>query len=95
MSTLSDETSLPVEARVARVLREDIRALKAYHVPPAAGMVKLDAMENPYRLPQWLREALAQDLRAIVQHGYHVGTVVPIDMFPHSPHIEAVVTLTR
>jgi 23S rRNA (uracil1939-C5)-methyltransferase len=40
-------------------------------------------------------EALAQDLRAIVQHGYHVGTVVPIDMFPHSPHIEAVVTLTR
>lgn len=40
-------------------------------------------------------DALAQDLRAIVQHGYHVGTIVPIDMFPHSPHIEAVVALTR
>ena len=32
-------------------VREDIRALKAYHVSPADGFVKLDAMESPYRLP--------------------------------------------
>ena len=44
------------------VIREDIRAISAYPVQHAEGMVKLDAMENPYRLPQWLREALAQDL---------------------------------
>jgi len=33
------------------IIRAEILALKAYHVPEAAGMVKLDAMENPYRLP--------------------------------------------
>ncbi|OFZ72899.1 MAG: histidinol-phosphate transaminase [Betaproteobacteria bacterium RBG_16_64_9] len=36
------------------VVRADIRALSAYHVQDAAGLVKLDAMENPYSLPEWL-----------------------------------------
>jgi histidinol-phosphate aminotransferase len=39
----------------ADLVREEILALKAYHVAPSAGMVKLDAMENPYRLPEPLR----------------------------------------
>ncbi|MCC7486812.1 MAG: histidinol-phosphate transaminase [Burkholderiales bacterium] len=42
------------------IIRDEIRALKAYHVPPAAGMVKLDAMENPYRLPEDLRANIAR-----------------------------------
>ena len=29
-------------------MRKEIRSLSAYHVPSADGMVKLDAMENPY-----------------------------------------------
>src|SRR4051812_17345943 len=37
------------------VLRDDIRALSGYHVQDASGMVKLDAMENPYRLPEDIR----------------------------------------
>jgi histidinol-phosphate aminotransferase len=46
-------------------IREEILALKAYAVAPADGFVKLDAMENPYRLPEALRRevgALAADL---------------------------------
>ncbi len=35
----------------AQIIRDEIRALSAYHVPDSAGMVKLDAMENPYLLP--------------------------------------------
>ena len=42
------------------IIREEIRALTAYHVPPADGMVKLDAMENPYGLPQALRRELGE-----------------------------------
>jgi len=42
------------------IIRDEIRALTAYHVPEAAGMVKLDAMENPYRLPPELRHAIAR-----------------------------------
>ena len=42
------------------VIRDEIRSLKAYHVPDSAGMVKLDAMENPYRLPSEVRARLAR-----------------------------------
>jgi histidinol-phosphate aminotransferase len=45
---------------VNRLVREEIRALSAYHVPPAGDMVKLDAMENPYRLPEALRAEMAR-----------------------------------
>lgn len=45
-------------------IREDIKAISAYHVQDASGMLKLDAMENPYGWPEplkqkWL-EAMAQ-----------------------------------
>ena len=43
-----------------RLIRQEILALHAYHVPPASGMIKLDAMENPYVLPQEIREEIAQ-----------------------------------
>ncbi len=46
-------------------IREEIRALKAYEVPSAEGMVKLDAMENPYRLPPSLQEDLGRRLAAL------------------------------
>jgi len=42
------------------IIRAEIRALKAYPVPDATGMVKLDAMENPYRLSPELRGRLAR-----------------------------------
>ena len=42
------------------LIREDILKLSAYHVASAAGMVKLDAMENPYRLPDALRDEVAR-----------------------------------
>lgn len=43
-----------------QIIRPEILALSAYHVPPATGMIKLDAMENPYALPSALREEIAQ-----------------------------------
>jgi histidinol-phosphate aminotransferase len=44
------------------MIRGDIRSLAAYHVPDSTGMVKLDAMENPYGLPAALRSAWAKSL---------------------------------
>jgi histidinol-phosphate aminotransferase len=49
--------------RVAAWVRPEIRALSAYHVPEAAGLVKLDAMENPYAWPAELRDAWADIAR--------------------------------
>ena len=47
-------------AWVQQLVREEIRALSAYHVPGAAGMIKLDAMENPYRLPDAVRAEIGR-----------------------------------
>ncbi|MGZ5040318.1 MAG: histidinol-phosphate transaminase [Usitatibacter sp.] len=52
------------------LVRDDVRALTAYHVAPAAGMVKLDAMENPYGLPRELREAMARRLAEVDVNRY-------------------------
>jgi len=40
-------------------------------------------------------EALANELPAIVDAGSRVVRVQPVDMFPHTEHIETVVTLDR
>jgi 23S rRNA (uracil1939-C5)-methyltransferase len=40
-------------------------------------------------------ETLARDLKRVVGHGYEVTSLQPVDMFPHTPHIETVVVLTR
>ena len=58
-------------AQFAAVLvRPEIRAIDAYHVTPATGMIKLDAMENPYRLPETLRAELGRELAGVAINRY-------------------------
>src|SRR5437763_15316601 len=52
------------------LVRPEILALSAYAVAPAAGMVKLDAMENPYVLPPAIRRELAERLAAAELNRY-------------------------
>ncbi len=68
------------EAFVQHTVRADVRATGAYHVADASGMVKLDAMENPYALPADLLEVLGQRLAAASLNRYPE---------PHSPALEA------
>lgn len=44
------------KSTVSAVIRPKILDMQAYHVPPAKGMVKLDAMENPYGWPAELKQ---------------------------------------
>ena len=53
-----------------KLVRPEILALKPYHVAPAQGMVKLDAMENPYALPDKLRRELADVLSRVELNRY-------------------------
>lgn len=59
-----------VDERVRRWIRADIRALAAYHVPPAQGLIKLDAMENPYLWPEPLLDAWLAKLRHVALNRY-------------------------
>ena len=52
------------------LVRPEVLAMRAYHVAPAQGMVKLDAMENPYRLPPELSAALGERLAAVALNRY-------------------------
>ena len=62
--------ALSTEALVARRIRADVRAMHAYAVQDPQGMVKLDAMENPYRLSPALQAALGARLGAVALNRY-------------------------
>lgn len=55
---------------VREVIRDDVRAITGYTVPSAAGLIKLDAMENPYPLPESLRPELGALLAAVAFNRY-------------------------
>jgi len=53
-----------------QVIRPEILRLLPYHVPSSSGMIKLNAMENPYSLPETLREEIAQLVTTISANRY-------------------------
>ena len=53
---------MSIESRVAELIRDDIRALSSYHVPSSNGLIKLDAMENPYVWSEELRKLWLEQL---------------------------------
>lgn len=56
-----------------RLIRDEIRALSAYHVADSSGLIKLDAMENPYDLPEAMREEIGR-----------IAASTPINRYPDS-----------
>ena len=53
-----------------RFIRQDVLSMHAYAIQDASGMVKLDAMENPYPLPPKLQRALGERLGAVAVNRY-------------------------
>ena len=53
-----------------RVFRHDVQGMHAYAIQPSAGLVKLDAMENPHRLPPELQARLGQRLGTLAINRY-------------------------
>ncbi len=52
------------------LVRPEVLGMAAYHVADAAGMVKLDAMENPYPLPEPQQRELGQTLARVALNRY-------------------------
>jgi histidinol-phosphate aminotransferase len=74
---VSDAASTP--GRYARVIRQDVRSMHAYAIQPSEGLVKLDAMENPFRLPEALQRELGERLGRVAINRYPtrcVGDVI-------------------
>ena len=61
------------------VIRQDIRSMHAYAIQDSRGLVKLDAMENPFRLPDAMQEELGRRLGRVAINRYPttcVGDVI-------------------
>jgi len=58
-----------------KLIRQDVQSMHAYAIQDSAGMVKLDAMENPHRLPPALQAELGQRLGALALNRYPDGRV--------------------
>ncbi|MCG7404857.1 histidinol-phosphate transaminase [Caballeronia zhejiangensis] len=52
------------------IIRPDVLAMTSYPVPDATGLIKLDAMENPYTLPADLAKALGEHLAGVALNRY-------------------------
>jgi len=58
-----------------KLIRQDVQSMHAYAIQNSAGMVKLDAMENPHRLPPALQAHLGQRLGALALNRYPDGRI--------------------
>jgi histidinol dehydrogenase len=66
------------DERIAAVVRQDVKSMHAYAIQQSEGLVKLDAMENPFRLPEALQHELGERLGRVAINRYptSVGAVV-------------------
>ena len=62
--------STALARRIQQVIRQDVTSMHAYAIQPSAGLVKLDAMENPFRLPEPLQRELGARLAQVAINRY-------------------------
>ena len=59
-----------MQEKINKLVRPEIRALAAYHVPGASDLIKLDAMEDPWPWPDAMRDAWLATLRTAAINRY-------------------------
>ncbi len=69
-------TTLP--DRLQTTIRQDVQSMHAYAVQPSAGLVKLDAMENPFVLPLVLQRELGRRLGRVAINRYPAQSVADL-----------------
>lgn len=62
--------SLSKKSEATQRIRPEIQALEAYNVQESSGLIKLDAMENPYPWPDEMREQWLEQLRDVPLNRY-------------------------
>jgi histidinol-phosphate aminotransferase len=67
-----------LDQRLQKTIRQDVQSMHAYAIQDSAGLVKLDAMENPFRLPEPLQRELGERLGRVAINRYPVGCVADV-----------------
>jgi len=68
----------PLQQRIARVIRQDVMSTHGYAIQPSAGLIKLDAMENPFRLPPEMQRELGERLARVAINRYPVQSTADV-----------------
>ena len=68
--TPSSSAALSAPLPALERIRADVQAMHAYLVQSSEGLLKLDAMENPYGLPPDLQQALGERLGRVAINRY-------------------------
>ena len=64
--------------RISQTIRQDVQSMHGYAIQPSAGLVKLDAMENPFRLPDALQRELGERLSRVAINRYPAQCVADV-----------------
>ena len=67
-----------LQQRIAATLRADVAGMHAYAIQASDGLIKLDAMENPFSLPPALQQALGERLGRAAINRYPQASVVAL-----------------
>ena len=59
-----------LNARIQATIRQDVKSMHAYAIQASAGLIKLDAMENPFPLPPALQRELGERLGRVAINRY-------------------------
>jgi histidinol-phosphate aminotransferase len=63
-------TASDIQTQALQRIRADVRAMQGYHVQASQGLLKMDTMENPYRLSVELQQKLGERLGALEINRY-------------------------
>ena len=66
---------MTVSPKLMQRIRQDVQSMHAYAIQDSVGMVKLDAMENPFSLPPQLQQQLGERLGKLALNRYPDGRV--------------------
>jgi histidinol-phosphate aminotransferase len=61
---------MPTNDFISSIFRKGVLGLSAYHVADASGLIKLDAMENPYTWPDDIKQNWLESLKACELNRY-------------------------
>ena len=81
------DASAALARRITGTIRQDVQSTHGYAIQPSAGFVKLDAMENPFRLSAALQAELGARLGAVAINRYPVACVADV-VAALSRHVE-------
>jgi histidinol-phosphate aminotransferase len=78
MGQTKDQGAASLAQRIQHTIRQDVKSMHAYAIQDSRGLIKLDAMENPFRLSEALQRELGERLGRVAINRYPVQSTAEV-----------------